>query len=137
VGYRILSERSLMTLGHRTQIWPAALEVIKKYPEGWGMRFGESAIEVTEGWYVNNAHNVFLNAVLRFSVPVGICFSLIFMGIVVYTLVKARSFLAAGMWVAFLVLLNMDYSIMSLQMALLLLIVYLVCFRKGKVKSVG
>jgi len=132
VTHKILKERNLLTLGYRTLIWPAALEVIKKHPEGWGMRFGESQFQVTEWIQVNNAHNVFLNHILRFSVPVGLCFTLIFLIIIIYTLVKSRSFLAAGMWLALFVLLNMDYSLMSLQMALLFMIAYLVCIKKGK-----
>ncbi len=132
VGFRILAERDLMTLGGRLEIWPAALEVIRKHPEGWGMSFGESAIATASGAYVNNAHNLFLNAMLRFSVPVGICFTLLFLGIAVYSLIKSRTFLAAGMWAALLILLNMDYALMSLQMAPLFLVVYLVCFRAQK-----
>lgn len=138
VGYKILAERDITTLGGRTLIWKAVWEVIEKYPKGWGMRFGESAIAVTEAsWHVNNAHNVFLNAMLRFAIPVGICFTLLFLGIVVYSLVKSRSFLAAGMWLALLVLLNMDYSLMSPQLGLLFLLVYLVCIYKRRIKDVG
>jgi len=130
VGAKILAERNLLTLGKRTLIWPAALEVIKKYPQGWGMRFGESAFWVTENWMTNNAHNVFLNQLLRFSVPVGICFTVLFLAIVLYSLWKAKSFLAVGMWGALLILMNMDYTLMSNQMAMLFLVVYLVCFHK-------
>lgn len=136
VGYKILSERDIMSLGGRTQIWSAVLGAICHHPEGWGMRFGESAIEVAEGWLVNNGHNIFLNAMLRFSIPVGLCFTVLFLGIAVYSVIKAKSFLAAAMWMALLILLNMDYSLMSLQVALLFLIVYLVCFYKRKVKDV-
>lgn len=92
------------------------------------MRFGESAIDVNgEGWwFVNNAHNVFFNQMLRFSIPVGIIFTLLFLGIVIYTLVKGRSFLVTGTWIALLVLLDMDYALMSTEMALLFLIVWLI-----------
>lgn len=136
VGYKILSERNIWTLGHRTEIWAGVWKVIQKYPQGWGFRFGESAIDFGADWYVTNAHNVFLNAMLRFSIPAGICFTLLFLEIVVYSVVKSRSFLAAGMWVALLMLLNMDYALMSLQMGLLFLIVYLVCFyKKRRVKE--
>lgn len=100
------------------------------------MRFGESAIQVSESLLVNNGHNIFLNAMLRFSVPVGICFSIMFLGIAVYSVIKSRSFLAAGMWLAVLILLNMDYALMSLQMGLLFLVVYLVCFYKRRVEYV-
>lgn len=135
LGYRILSERDVLGFGGRPQIWAAVLEVIRKHPEGWGMRFGESAIETAQGALVNNAHNLFMNAVLRFSVPVGICFTILFLGLAIYSMVKSRSCLAVGMWLALLILLNMDYALMSTQMGLLFLIVYLVCFYKRKRKG--
>ena len=136
VGHKILSERDIMSLGGRPMIWEAALGIIREHPEGWGMRFGESAIQTADGRLVNNGHNLFLNSMLRFSVPVGICFDLLFLGIAVFSLIKSRSFLSMGMWLALLILLNMDYALMSLQMAPLFLIVYLVCFYKRKVRYV-
>ncbi len=136
VGYKILSERDIMSLGGRPMIWEAALGIIREHPEGWGMRFGESAIQTADGRLVNNGHNLFLNSMLRFSVPVGICFDLLFLGIAFFSLIKSRSFLSMGMWLALLILLNMDYALMSLQMAPLFLIVYLVCFYKRKVRHV-
>lgn len=130
VAWEVLAERNIMTLGDRVPIWKAVWQVILDHPEGWGMRFGTSMIQTETGLLVNNAHNVFLNQMLRFSIPVGICFILLFLGLVVYTLVKSRSFLMAGTWLALLLLLDMDYSMMSLQMALLFLIVYLVSIKK-------
>lgn len=122
----VLAERNIWTLGGRTIIWKGVWQNgILRYPQGWGLRFGESAIDVG-GWLVNNGHNVFLNQMLRFSIPVGIIFTLLFLGIVIYTLVKSRSFLMAGTWIALLVLMNMDYALMSTELALLLLIVWLV-----------
>lgn len=136
--YWISLERNIWTLGSRTEIWAGVWKVIKKYPQGWGFRFGETAIDFGRSWYVNNAHNLFLNAMLRFSIPVGVCFTLLFLGVAVYSLWKARSFLATGMWIAFLLLLSMDYALMSLQMGLLFLIVYLVCcYKKRRVKGIS
>ena len=133
MGYKMFSERDIMSLGARPQIWSAVFGAIRHHPEGWGMRFGESGIQATETLIVNNGHNIFLNAMLRFSVPVGICFTILFLGVAAYSMIKSKSFLAAGMWLALLILLNMDYALMSLQMGLLFLIVYLVCFYKRKV----
>ena len=127
--YWIAAERNLTTLNGRTHIWKAALGVIREYPQGWGMRFGESMFMATETWMVNNAHNLFLNAVLRFSIPVGICFTVLFLAVVVYSIYKSKRFLVAGMWAALLMLLMMDYALMSLQMAMLFFVVYLVSFR--------
>ena len=132
-AWEVLAERNIMTLGDRVPIWKAVWQVILDNPEGWGLRFGSSMIETETGLLVNNAHNVFLNQMLRFSIPVGICFTLLFLGIVIYTLAKGRSFLLAGTWIALLVLLDMDYSMMSVQMALVFLIIYLL-MQKGKEK---
>lgn len=127
IGFQILKERDITTLGSRTLIWQAALEVIVRYPQGWGLRFGESAITDLWGiYFVNNAHNVFLNQILRFSIPVGICFILLFVFLIGWSLVKSRSFRMAGLWAALLILMNMDYALMSTSVAMLLLIIYLV-----------
>lgn len=128
-AYKLLAERDVMNLGGRVPIWKSVWQVILKHPEGWGMRFGESVISVEEmnGFLVNNAHNVFFNQMLRFSIPVGIVFTLLFLGIVIYMLRKGRSFLTAATWLALLVLLDMDYAIMSTQMAFLFLLTWLVC----------
>ena len=82
------------------------------------------------GMMTNNAHNLFLNQILRFSIPAGVCFTLLFLGIAVYTLIKGRSFLMTGTWLALLLLLNMDYSLMSVNMALVFLIVYLISLKR-------
>lgn len=123
--------RDVASFGGRLYIWEAALGVIKKYPQGWGMRFGESLFEAGS-LFVNNAHNIFLNAMLRFSVPVGICFTLLFSAIVIFSIVKGRNFLTLGMWGAILFMVNMDYSLMSTSMAMVFLIVYLVSVYKEK-----
>ena len=79
------------------------------------------------GWMTNNAHNVFLNAVLRFSIPVGICFTVLLAAVMIYTLMKARSFLAVGMWAGVFLLMNMDYTLQNNEIAMMLLLVYVVC----------
>ena len=38
---KISEERDIFSLGSRLPIWKGFLEVIKKYPEGWGRRFGD------------------------------------------------------------------------------------------------
>lgn len=132
---KISEERDIFSLGSRLPIWKGALEVIKKYPEGWGMRFGDSLFYAGDtGWMVNNAHNVFLNAVLRFSIPVGICFTVLLVTVMIYTIIKARSLLVAGMWAGVFLLMNMDYALQNNEIAMMLFLVYLVCLpepRKG------
>lgn len=130
VVYRIAMERDVLSLGGRVYIWNGAFDVIRKYPQGWGMRFGNSMFFANPEWMVNNAHNVFLNAVLRFSIPVGITFTLIFAAIILYTLWKSRDFLAVGMWAGILMLMTMDYALLNFEVAMVLFCVYFVCVCK-------
>lgn len=123
-------ERNLFSLGGRLYIWKAAVREILDKPEGWGYWFTEVLFQVTPDLQTNNAHNVFLNALLRFSVPVGLCFIVLFLMIAAYSVYKSRSWMAAGMWLGFLILLNMDYSLLNYEMGMFLFTVYLVCIYK-------
>lgn len=120
-------ERELLSIGRRLNIWSGAVREIIRTPTGWGYWFTEVLFQATPDWQVNNAHNVFLNAMLRFSLPVGICFILLLFMIMVYSIYKSRTWLALGMWLGFLVLLNMDYSLLNYEMGMFLFIIYLVC----------
>ncbi len=123
-----LRERNISNFGSRPALWKGALEAIKTRPNGLGMWFGEYPIEaVGEGWASNNAHNVFLNALLRFSIPVGICFLAIFIMIMVYCILKSKKkWLTLGTWGAAMLLLNMDYSLLNYELAMFLMVMYLV-----------
>lgn len=128
IALKILTrERDLFSLGGRLEIWSGAVKEILRNPKGWGYLFGETLFEVTPVWQTNNAHNVFLNALLRFSIPVGLCFILLFLMIMIYSIYRSRTWTAVGMWLGFLILLNMDYSLLNYEMGMLLFIVYLVC----------
>ncbi|MCI8852825.1 MAG: hypothetical protein HFI32_04890, partial [Lachnospiraceae bacterium] len=132
-GKLLLAERNLLTLGNRLPIWKGALQTILQYPRGWGFYFGEVLIECGE-FAVNNAHNIFLNAILRFSIPVGLCFTLLFLLIFAYALYQCRSWMAAGMCLAVFVLINMDYALQNYEVAMCLLLLYLVCIAPAKSK---
>lgn len=133
IALKILTrERDLLSLGGRLEIWSGAVKEILRNPKGWGYLFGETLFEVTPVWQTNNAHNVFLNALLRFSIPVGLCFVLLFFMIMIYSLYKSRTWTAVGMWLGFLILLNMDYSLLNYEMGMFLFIVYLVCIYSAK-----
>ena len=134
-GKLILAERDLLSLGGRREIWSGALKAIRETPTGWGYLFGEALFDATPTWSVNNAHNVFLNAMLRFSVPVGLCFIGMILLIAVYSLVRSRSFLAVGMWIGFFLLLNMDYCLLNYEIGMFLFVIYLVCIYRPKGKE--
>lgn len=124
-----LRERNLSSFGSRPALWKGALAAIKTRPKGLGMWLGEYPIEaVGEGWVSDNAHNVFLNALLRFSIPVGLCFTALFLMIMSYCIIKSKKkWQALGVWGAALLLLNIDYSLLNYELAMFLMIMYFVC----------
>lgn len=126
-GKVFLAERDVLSLGGRRDIWAGAWKEILANPAGWGLQFGERLFHATPDWEVNNAHNVFLNALLRFSIPVGICFILLMLAILGYALWKSRSFLGTGLVIGLLILLNMDYCLLNYEMGMFLFVLYLVC----------
>lgn len=126
-GKVFLAERDIWSLGGRRDIWSGAVREILANPAGWGLQFGERLFQATPDWAVNNAHNVFLNALLRFSIPVGLCFILLLLGMMGYALWKSRSFLGTGLILGLLILLNMDYCLLNYEMGMFLFVIYLVC----------
>ncbi len=135
VGAILLSQRNIFTMGDRLPIWKAVMGTLKERPQGLGFWFGEYPIQIRETWAVTNAHNVFLNQMLRFSVPVGIVFTILIVIIAVYCVCKSKTWLSLGMWAALFMLFNMDYSLLSYEMAMVLFCVYLVCVFPGVLRE--
>lgn len=131
----LLRQRNIFTLGDRLPIWKAIVTILKERPQGLGLLFGEYPINIRPYWDVTNAHNVFLNQMLRFSVPVGIVFTVLILVIAGYCVYKSRTWLSAGFWAAILFLLNMDYSLLSYEVAMVLFCAYLVCIFPGVVQK--
>lgn len=123
---KILGERDLSSLGSRLPIWKQFAGIISRHPEGIGVEFNHYFIKVTDTWAVNNFHNVFLNVIFRFSVPVGILFILLVLFVIGYSLWKAKSFLSVGTWIALLMILNMDYSLLNYEIAMFLFLIYMI-----------
>ena len=121
---QISRERNLLTLGSRIPIWKIGLQVIKENPQGVGKAFGENLIDC--GLFLtNNCHNVFLNAVFRFSIPVGSLFILYMCSYFIYAVYKKHSFFGLGYIIAILMMLCIDYSLLSYGVASFLLLVCL------------
>lgn len=129
-GKLLLKERNIFSMGDRNQIWVGALREIRQCPGGWGFQFGERLFEVRSGWSTNNCHNIFLNAMLRFSVPVGLCFLLLMLAVLIYALYKSRSFLGTSLVLGVFVLMNMDYALLNYEMGMFLFVIWLVCIYK-------
>ncbi|MDO5146956.1 MAG: O-antigen ligase family protein [Eubacteriales bacterium] len=126
---KIQAERSVLTLGNRTYIWDNAIDLILKRPEGIGNRFSFKKVPLPELLTkVNNGHNIFLNEMLRFSIPVGICFTVLFFLIVAYALEKKFSFFSLGIWGALLMSVMMDYAVMISGWTLMFFFLYMIFF---------
>ncbi len=136
---KIAAERSILTLGSRTLIWQSVIELILKRPEGIGNRFAAKQISLPEiGGVVNNGHNVFLNEILRFSIPVGIFFIIFFVLIIVYSLEKKFSLFTLGIWGALLMSMCMDYAVMNSGWTLMVFFFYTIFFLDvGSPESTG
>ena len=64
----------------------------------------------------------------RFSLPVGLLFTLIFVSILIYSLKKKFFFLHIGIWIAFLISLGMDYSLLGREFTLTFFYFYMIFF---------
>lgn len=133
----MLKQRNILTLGDRLPIWKGIIRALRERPQGLGFWFGEYAIQITESRSVTNAHNVFLNQMLRFSVPVGIVFTILILLAAVYCVYKSKTWLSVGMWAGLLMLLNMDYALLNYEVAMVLLCAYLVCIFPGVLRKEG
>lgn len=134
VFLKISAERSIDTLGSRTVIWKNAIKMILKYPEGIGNKFAFKKLYLPEFGesYTNNGHNIFLNEMLRFSIPVGVCFIILFALILIYSLEKKFSFFTLGIWAAVMMSVSMDYAVMASGWTLMLFFFYMIFFLNGK-----
>lgn len=128
---KIAAERSVLTLGYRTYIWESAVNLLLKRPEGLGLRFSfkKLHLDALGGMTTtNNGHNIFLNEMLRLSIPVGICFIIFFVLIIAYALEKKFSFFTLGIWGALLMSMMMDYAVMNSGWTLMLFFFYAIFF---------
>lgn len=123
--FLISRQRRLGSLGERIPIWTESIRNILENPAGIGQRFGSHfGMQVTDTLAVDNCHNVFLNHALRYSIPAGILFMLLFLLIAAYTIYIRRSFFALGSWLGILILVNMDQALNPVQFAYFLLLVF-------------
>lgn len=121
--YYIETKRDLASMGYRFPIWRASIEAIIQNPNGIGMNFEKISIFGE----VNNCHNVFLVEVLRYSMPVGILFLVLFLLIFLKTFWKYSIF-SISAWIGILSMLCIDYSLKEFNMSMLILCLFLLFF---------
>lgn len=125
---RMSRERDLFSLGSRTVIWKASIKRIIQLPHGVGLKFRAVFIPLSDYMKTDNCHNVFLNEAFRFSIPVGISYTALFVLLVFYSLKQKFSFLRLGIWLAVLIQLNMDYSLIATDLSIFLFLIYCIFF---------
>ena len=129
VIYLMSRERNIWTIGWRTYIWTAGIKEILKNPIGIGENFGNITFSVPGlSFEVNNCHNIFLNEMYRFSLPVGVLFTIIFVSVMLYPIKKKFSFLFIGILCGLLILLNMDYALMGGEYSITFFYFYIIFY---------
>ena len=131
--YRMSLERNIWNLGGRLNIWKESINQILQYTEGVGDLFGGISFEVPGlSFEVYNCHNFFLNIMYRFSLSAGLCFAVIFLLIIIFSLKKKFCFLTAGIWIALMISLCMDYALMTTDLPVTMLMLYCLFFHQEK-----
>lgn len=132
---KMARERNIWTLGGRIPIWKESFHILKCHPAGIGTSFGAVSFNIPGlSFDVYNCHNLFLNQMLRFSIPVGLCYTGMFGLIIIASFVRNFSFLTLGIWVALLIPMNMDYSLLTTELPLMLFVLFCIFFRKDNAK---
>ena len=130
---KIVDSRNILTLNSRTYIWSSFLEYIRETPGGIGVSFGSAMFPAGENLFLtNNAHNVFLNHALRFSIPVGILYTVLLLVIVLFSFIRKPSFLTLGIWIAVFIATMMDQALNTLELSFVLFLFYCIFFRTKK-----
>lgn len=136
---RLVENRDALTLGGRTIIWKYFIEYIKEHPNGSTETFGHNAYYIADwgewGTYINNAHSVFLNLMLRFSIPVGGIFIASCMLIVLFSIKRNLTFTTFCIWGAFFIPMIMDYSLTTIALSYVLILTSIIFFLQRKNKN--
>ncbi len=131
---KIGAERDLLSLGSRKYIWAASWETITNNPNGMldfvigGDMYSTFVKELGHKLYVFNAHNVFLNQMLRFSIPVGGIYLALIVMLFLFSLKRKPCFLTLGIWGALCIPWCMDYSMTCAETTIFLLTIYCLFF---------
>lgn len=122
--------RNLATLGSRSYIFKAAINNLKLYPNGIGKEFGSIWMDAVV-IRIENFHNIFLNEMLRFSIPVGVMYTLILIYINIYCCLKKNIFYISVV-LSTLILCSIDHSLRTEQLSIYFFIIYIIYMTKEK-----
>lgn len=111
-------------------IWKGNWQVILDNPPGLSSSFGALLYDIENvALQQNQAHNVFLNHMLRYSLPVGLVYTLMYAIIVVCSFIRHPNYRTLGIWGALLLTMNMEYSLQTMNLPFMLFMIYCLFFR--------
>ena len=125
----ISRERDITTIGNRTYIYNAAWRYLSQHKNGIGKAFGNIYITHEVG-KVENFHNIFLNEMLRFSVPVGLLYMILMIVCMLYCIKKGRLY-SIAIWICCFILFFMDYCLKTEQLSIFFFFIYFICIYKN------
>lgn len=129
----ISKERNLATIGNRTYIYNAAKIYLPQYKNGIGKNFGNIYMTHELG-RIENFHNIFLNEMLRFSIPVGFLYMILMLTFMIYCCKRGKLY-SIVTCISCLVLFNMDYCLKTEQLSIFLFLMYFINIYDNKNKS--
>ena len=110
-------------------IWKGHWNMLLEDPLGLRTAFGPLEYYVPNvDTPINQAHNIFLNHMLRYSLPVGLLYAAMFLIILVFSIVRKPNYLTVGLWIGLLIPMNMNYSLQTLNLPLALFMIYCIFF---------
>lgn len=111
-------------------IWKGTLKMLLDEPLGFRTTFGPHAYNVDfVPQAINNAQNVFINHMLRYSLPVGIVFTIMFVIIILFSFLRKPNYRTYGIWMALLIMLNLEYSLQTLNLPFALFMIFCIFYR--------
>ena len=110
-------------------IWKGHWSMLLEDPLGLRIAFGPLKYYVSNvDTPINQAHNIFLNHMVRYSLPVGLLYTAMFFIIIVFSIMRKPNYLTVGLWIGLLIPMNMNYSLQTLNLPLALFMIYCIFF---------
>ncbi|VYU05271.1 hypothetical protein [Clostridium butyricum] len=122
-------QRDLSTIGSRTYIYKAAIDNIKYFPNGVGKDFGNIFVNA-QVVQVENFHNIFLNEIFRFSIPVGFMYFLLHILVSFRGISINRDIFSLSIICSCFVMFFIDYSLRTEQLSIYLFLIYICIYVK-------
>lgn len=125
---QVRENRNLLTLGARLPIWKKFTELIIANPNGIGPLFSNKLFLVPHVVKTNNCHNVFLNHMFRFSIPVGGIFTALILLIILISIKRNLNLKALFIWISLLIPMIIDHSLNTIELSYFNTLMFVIFF---------